>query len=100
MTKKIRSTHDEFMASMTEQQRRGYEEEYTSLLIDEMIAAAMESDDVSVRKLAKAAGLSPTVLENLKSRTRKGNFFEELKSGLEDAIAHNQNQKELQIREH
>jgi hypothetical protein len=57
---KIRSTLDELKASMTEQQRREYDEEYTSLLIDEMIAAAMESDDVSVQKLAKAAGLSST----------------------------------------
>ncbi len=71
MTKKIRSTIDEFKASMTEQQRREYEKEYTSLLIDEMIAAAMEKDDVSVRKLAKAAGVSPTIVQGVKSGTRK-----------------------------
>ncbi len=71
MTKKIRSTLDEFKSSMTEQQKREYEEEYTSLLIDEMIAAAMESDEISVRKLAKAAGLSPTIVQGVKSGTRK-----------------------------
>ncbi len=67
MTKKIQSTHDKFMASMTEEQKREYEEEYTNLLIEEMIAAAMESDEVSVRKLAKAAGLSPTIVQGARS---------------------------------
>ena len=71
MTKKIQSTYDEFVSSLTAQEKQEFEEEYTSLLIDEMIAAAMESDEISVRKLAKAAGLSPTIVQGVKSGTRK-----------------------------
>ena len=32
-----------------------------------MIIAAMENDDVSVRELAKTAGISPTTVQNLRS---------------------------------
>ncbi|MEX0848761.1 MAG: helix-turn-helix domain-containing protein [Candidatus Dependentiae bacterium] len=36
-----------------------------------MIAAAIESDEVSMHKLARAAGLSPTIVQSVKSGTRK-----------------------------
>ena len=71
MTKKHRSTYDEFLASMTEQQKKEFEQEYQDLLIDEMIIALMEQDNVSVRKLAQAAKLSPTIIQGVKAGTRK-----------------------------
>ena len=52
MTKKRTSTYDTFVSSMNAQERKAFEQEYRDLLIDEMIAAAMELDGVSVRKLA------------------------------------------------
>jgi hypothetical protein len=65
--KKIKSTFEEFMEAKTPQQRKNYEEGYRDFLLSEMILAAMEEDDVSVRKLAKLAGVSPTIVQDMKS---------------------------------
>jgi hypothetical protein len=47
-----------------------FEQEYQELLISELLIAAMEKDDLSVRRLAKAAGVSPTIIQELKSGKR------------------------------
>ena len=36
-----------------------------------MLIAAMEQDELSVRELAKAAGVSPTIIQELKTGKRK-----------------------------
>ena len=53
MTKKRTSTYDTFVSSMNAQERKAFEQEYRKLLIAELIAAAMELDGVSVRKLVQ-----------------------------------------------
>jgi hypothetical protein len=68
--KKIKSTFEEFMESKTTQQRKKYEEGYHDFLLSEMILAAMEEDDISVRELAKIAGVSPTIVQDMKSGTK------------------------------
>ena len=40
----MKSTHDEFMESLTPQQKKEYEEGYQDFLIAELILAAMEDD--------------------------------------------------------
>jgi transcriptional regulator with XRE-family HTH domain len=64
---KIKGTLDRFLESLSPEARQKYEEGYKELLISEMIIAAMENDEVSVRKLAKKAGISPTTVQNLQS---------------------------------
>lgn len=68
--KKVKSTFDELMEAKTPAQRKKYEEGYRDFLLSEMILAAMEEDDVSVRKLAKLAGVSPTIVQDMKSGTK------------------------------
>ena len=79
MTKKIKSTYQEFMESMTPQQKKKFEEEYKELVLSELILAAMEEDNISVRKLAKLAGVSPTIVQEMRSGAKKsfniGSFF-------------------------
>ena len=65
--KKIKTTFEEFMGAKTPEQRKEYEEGYRDFLLSELILAAMEEDDVSVRKLAKLADLSPTIVQDMKS---------------------------------
>ena len=36
-----------------------------------MIIAAMQQDDISVRKLAKMAGVSPTIIQEMRTGTKK-----------------------------
>ncbi|HEX2977548.1 MAG TPA: hypothetical protein VHO47_00280 [Candidatus Babeliales bacterium] len=78
-----KSTYDELMEAKTPQQRKKFEEGYKELLLSEMILAAMENDDVSVRELARLAGVSPTIVQEMRSGTKESfntkSFFKVLK---------------------
>ncbi|MBN4066471.1 helix-turn-helix domain-containing protein [Simkania negevensis] len=69
MNKKVLSTFDRFMKNS--KQKKLYNEEYKELLLSELFLALMEGDDFSVRKLAKVAGISPTVIQEVKSGKKK-----------------------------
>ena len=69
MKKKTKSTYEEF--TQDKEQKHLLEQEYTELLLSELLLAAMEEDNVSVRKLAAASGVSPTIIQSL--RTGKKN---------------------------
>lgn len=71
MSKKTRSTYDAFVESMTPKQRKEFEEGYRELLISEMLIAVMHQDKVSVRELAQEAGVSPTIVQGIRSGTRE-----------------------------
>jgi len=43
------------------------EKGYRELLLSELFIALMEEDHVSVRKLAKAAGISPSIIQDIRS---------------------------------
>jgi len=43
--------------------RETFEKEYNELLLSELLCAVMEEDEISVRRLAKAANLSPSVIK-------------------------------------
>jgi len=68
MKKKIESTYDQ-IASNPKRKKR-IEKEYQELLISEILCAAMQQDAVSVRKLATEAGVSPTIIQELKTGKR------------------------------
>jgi hypothetical protein len=56
MTKKItKSTVDTFVDSLNPKELKQFNEEYKELLLSELLLAAMQQDEVSVRKLAKMA---------------------------------------------
>ncbi len=69
MAKKIKSTYDRIVADPKRKAR--IDKEYQALLISELIQAAMQEDDITVRELAKEAGVSPTIIQDLKSGKRK-----------------------------
>ena len=66
MKRKIKSSYEEFVEEHPEQ-KKIMDEEYNDLLVSELLLASMEDDQVSVRKLAKAAGVSPTIIQALRS---------------------------------
>ena|SRR3990167_4522646 len=47
--------------------RKKFEKEYKEFLLSEIIIALMENDNKTVRKLAEEVGLSPTVIQKLRS---------------------------------
>lgn len=65
--KKIKGTLDRYLETMIPEERKKFDEGYRELLISEMIIAAMEKDDVSVRRLAKKAAISPSTVHGLRS---------------------------------
>ena len=83
MTKKAKSTVDTFVESLSPKELKQFNEEHKELLLSELLLAAMQQDEVSVRKLAKLAGISPTVVQAMRSGTKKDfsmqSFFKVLK---------------------
>jgi DNA-binding Xre family transcriptional regulator len=73
--KKFKSTYEQFMNSLSHKEKKEYQREYKKLLLSEMLLAAMEEDDISVRALAKAAGVSPTVVQGIRSGANKNVTF-------------------------
>ena len=71
MSKKIKSTVDTFIESLDPKERKKLDQEYHELLLSELVLAAMEKANISVRKLAKLAGVSPTVVQAMRSGTKK-----------------------------
>lgn len=65
MSKKNLSTFEREMQNSSF--KKTFEKEYKEFLLSELINALMETDSKSVRKLAKEVGLSPTVIQNIRS---------------------------------
>ena len=59
------TTFDKWMADP--EIKEHFDKEYRNFVLSELILALMENDRKSVRELAKEAGLSPTVIQNLRS---------------------------------
>jgi predicted DNA-binding protein YlxM (UPF0122 family) len=70
-TKKIKSAYNQYVETLTPKQKQKHEENYIDLVLSELLLAAMHEDDVSVRELAKLAGVSPTIVQGIRSQTRK-----------------------------
>ena len=83
MNRKIKSTSDEHVESLTPRQKKEFDEGLKDFALSELILAIMEQDEVSVRKLAKMAGVSPTVVQAMRSGAKADfsmqSFFKILK---------------------
>lgn len=71
MPKKQKSTYTAFIEKISPTRRKKFEEGYKELLLSEMLLAAMEEDHISVRKLAELAGVSPTIIQEIRSGKRE-----------------------------
>lgn len=67
MNKKPKSTYEEYVESLTAPDRERFEREFKDFALSELLLAIMEQDELSVRKLAKIAGVSPTVVQAMRS---------------------------------
>jgi DNA-binding Xre family transcriptional regulator len=47
--------------------KKAFDESYKELLFSELMISIMEDDDISIRKLAKEADVSPSVIQDLRS---------------------------------
>ena len=65
MMNKSKSTFDQFMENP--EQKALFEKEYREFLLDELMLSLLEDDEKSVRKLAVETGVSPRIIQALKS---------------------------------
>jgi hypothetical protein len=59
MNKKIKSTYGEHRESLSPSRKKKFDQGLKDFVLSELMLALMEHDEISVRKLAKIAGVSP-----------------------------------------
>jgi len=70
----MESTFDKFINS-NPKRREEFDKEYNAFLLSEFLLEKMEEESISVRKLAKKSGVSPTVIQKIrKKNAEKINF--------------------------
>ena len=87
--KKQKSTFDQFVEKLSPKEKKEFDQEYKDLLLSELILAAMAQDEISVRELAKMAGVSPTVVQAMRSNT-KDNYSLETFHKILTSLGYNQ----------
>ncbi len=70
--KKKISTYEEMISNP--KVKKDLDTGYKELVISELVLALMQEDHVSVRMLAKEAGLSPTTIQELKTKNKLPNM--------------------------
>lgn len=66
------------MKGLSPEERKNYKREYRSLLFSELLIALMEEDEISVRRLAELAKISPTIIQKIRSGKKKNITLETL----------------------
>jgi len=62
----MKSTYEEFISDP--KRKKEFDKEYNEFLLSEFILEKMESEQISVRALAKKAGVSPTIIQKIRSK--------------------------------
>jgi len=62
----METTFDKFINSDPKRKEK-FDKEYNDFLLSEFILEKMESEHISVRALAQKAGVSPTVIQKIRS---------------------------------
>ena len=62
----MKSTYQEFISDPKRKEK--FDKEYNDFLLSEFVLEKMESEQISVRALAKKAGVSPTIIQKIRSK--------------------------------
>jgi len=63
----MESTFDKYINSNPKRKEK-FEKEYNEFLLSEFVLEKMEEEKISVRALAQKAGVSPTVIQKIRSK--------------------------------
>jgi len=63
----METTFDKFITSNPKRKEK-FDKEYNEFLLSEFVLEKMESEHISVRALAQKAGVSPTVIQKIRSK--------------------------------
>ena len=67
MEKRMETTFDKFINS-DPKRKEEFDKEYNEFLLSEFVLEKMETEHISIRDLAKKAGVSPTVIQKIRSK--------------------------------
>ena len=76
--KKKKSTFEKFMQDPIQKEK--FKKEYNKFLLSEFLLEAMEETHTSVRKLAEKSGVSPSIIQNIRSEKTANVTFNTLNS--------------------
>jgi len=62
----MKSTLDEFI--IDPKRKDEFEKDYNEFLLSEFVLEKMETEQISVRSLAKKAGVSPTIIQKIRRK--------------------------------
>lgn len=85
MNKKPKTLYDELMQDA--EFKEMFNKSYRELVLSELLLAIMTEDKVSIRSLARQAGISPTIIQDLRSGKRD-NLTLKTFSSLIDALGY------------
>ncbi len=80
------STYDELM--LDPEFKKKHEKSYRELVLSELLLAIMAEDKISIRSLAQQAGISPTIIQDIRSGKRD-NLTLKTFSSLIDVLGYN-----------
>ena len=63
----METTFEKFITSNPKRKEK-FDKEYNEFLLSEFVLEKMESEHISVRALAQKAGVSPTVIQKIRSK--------------------------------
>jgi transcriptional regulator with XRE-family HTH domain len=63
----METTFDKFI-NKNPKEKKIFEKEYNDFLISEFILQKMEEENISIRALAEKAGVSPTIIQKMRSK--------------------------------
>jgi DNA-binding Xre family transcriptional regulator len=63
----METTFDKFITNNPEEKKK-FDKEYNEFLLSEFVLEKMEAEKISVRSLAKKAGVSPTIIQKIRSK--------------------------------
>jgi transcriptional regulator with XRE-family HTH domain len=63
----METTFDKFI-NKNPKEREIFEKEYNDFLISEFVLQKMEEENISIRALAEKAGVSPTIIQKMRSK--------------------------------
>ncbi len=80
------STYDELMQNP--EFKRKHEKSYHELVLSELLLAIMAEDNISIRSLAEQAGISPAIIQDIRSGKRD-NLTLKTFASIIDALGYN-----------
>lgn len=74
----VKTTSQRLRESMTPQELKKHEEGYRDFILSELLIAITNENELSVRKLAQEAGLSPRIVQAMRSGENKEYSFKSI----------------------